>query len=64
MPEKRPFSKTQEKATKNYNKTHYDDIKLRVKKGQKDQLKEEARAAGLTLNSYLLLCIEHGKKML
>lgn len=46
-------SKAQKKATKNYNYTHYDVLKLYIKKGEKDILKEKAKKENKSLNQYV-----------
>lgn len=46
-------SKAQKKATKNYNYTHYDVIKIYVKKGEKTKLKQLAIEKGLSLNQFV-----------
>lgn len=44
---------SQTKASAKYNAKAYEEIKLRVKKGQKDQIAEYAAARGLSLNGYI-----------
>ena len=46
-------SKAQKKATKNYNYTHYDVLKLYVKKGEKDKIREKAQKEKKSLNQYV-----------
>lgn len=36
-----PISKAQQKATSKYQKEHYEDIKIRVKKGERERLKKD-----------------------
>lgn len=47
-------SKAQKKATKNYNDSHYDVIKIYVKKGEKSELKNKALREHKSLNQYCL----------
>lgn len=46
-------SKAQKRATENYNKTHYDALKVYVKKGERDKLKEKAKEENKSLNQYV-----------
>ena len=46
-------SKAQKKATKNYNDSHYDVIKIYVKKGEKDKIREKAQKENKSLNQYV-----------
>ena len=46
-------TKAQMKATAKYEKANYDDIRLRVKKGQREQIKAYAESQGKSLNSYI-----------
>ncbi|MCM1299962.1 MAG: hypothetical protein NC203_09730 [Firmicutes bacterium] len=45
-------------STKKYNEAHYDNINFRVKKGQKERLKEIAKKWNMTLNSFIFECIK------
>lgn len=56
----RKYSKAQNKATQKYIKNHYDEIKIRVPKGKKEEYKAKAEAAGKSLNQYIIDCIEKG----
>ena len=47
------YSEVQKRATAKYNAKAYDEIKLRVKKGEKDILKDFAEQQGETLNSLI-----------
>jgi hypothetical protein len=46
-------SKAQKRATKNYNYTHYDVIKIYVKKGEKTKLKQLANSQNMSLNQFV-----------
>ena len=44
---------SQTKASAKYNAKAYEEIKLRVYKGQKEQIKAFAESQGLSLNGYI-----------
>lgn len=46
-------SKAQKKATENYNKSHYDVLKIYVKKGEKTELKRLANSQNMSLNQFV-----------
>ena len=46
-------SKAQMRATAKYEKENYDDIRLRVKKGERDVIKAYAESQGKSLNAYI-----------
>ncbi|MEG2812960.1 MAG: toxin-antitoxin system HicB family antitoxin [Oscillospiraceae bacterium] len=48
-----PYNESQKKATKKYNQKAYDEIKLRIKKGEKEVIKAKAESKNLSLNSYI-----------
>ena len=48
-----PVSKAQQKATSKYLKNTYDDIKVRVPKGEKQLIKDRAASLGKTMNEYI-----------
>ncbi len=52
-----PVSDSQRKATNKYLE-NYDDIKLRVPKGKREEYKEYAASKGCSLNSLLIELIE------
>lgn len=52
------YSQAQNKATQKYIKNAYDEIKIRVPKGKKDEYKDRAMNAGKSLNQYIIDCIE------
>lgn len=40
-----------------YNRTHYDRIQVRVRKGEKSKLQNAAKEAGQSLNEYIIQAI-------
>lgn len=51
--------KSQMKATAKYVKNHYDDIKLRVAKGERERLKQEITLLGYdSLNRFIVDAID------
>ncbi len=48
-----PASKAQQKAVAKYMKNNYDEIKIRIKKGDKERFKAYAESQGKSLNSYI-----------
>ena len=52
------YSKSQNKATQKYIKNKYEEIKIRVPKGKKDQYKELASKKGLSLNAFIVNLME------
>ena len=57
--------KAQTKASAKYNAKAYEEVKLRVSKGQKDQIKQYAEANGESLNGYInrLISEDMGNKL-
>ena len=53
-----PYSTSQNKATQKYIKNNYEEIKIRVPKGKKDQYKELASKKGFSLNSFVVDLME------
>ena len=49
----RPKTKTNAQIKNDYAKKAYDDIRLQVKKGRKEQIKAYAEAQGMSLNGYI-----------
>lgn len=45
-----------------YNRQAYDEIKLRVPKGEKERISQAAAARGMSLNKYITSLIERDKK--
>lgn len=48
-----PASKAQQKAVSKYMKENYEEIKVRVSKGQKDKIKAHAESKGESLNAFI-----------
>lgn len=48
-----PTSKAQQRAVSKYMKENYDEIKLRVPKGQKDAIKAHAESHGESVNGFI-----------
>lgn len=46
-------SKAQQKAVAKYMRENYDEIKIRVEKGQKDIIKGHAESKGESLNGFI-----------
>lgn len=46
-------SKAQQKATNKYNLNSYDNLQIRVKKGEREKIKLYAESIGKSLNSYI-----------
>ena len=52
------YSTSQNKATQKYIKNNYEEIKIRIPKGKKDQRKKSASKKGLSLNSFVVDLME------
>ena len=48
-----PVSKAQQKAVTRYMKQNYDELKVRVSKGQKDVIQTHAAARGESVNGFI-----------
>ena len=48
-----PASKAQQRAVNKYMKENYDEIKVRVDKGQKEIIKTHAEARGESVNGFI-----------
>jgi len=48
-----PATKAQQKATAKYRKENYDQLKVEVKKGNKDIIKAHAASMGESLNAFV-----------
>ena len=48
-----PASKAQQKAVSKYMKANYDEIKVRVPKGQKDTIQAHAATRGESVNGFI-----------
>lgn len=53
-----PASKAQQRAVSKYMKENYDEIKLRVPKGQKDAIKAHADTMNESVNGFINRAIE------
>ena len=53
-----PVSKAQQKATAKYMKATLDDIKVRVPKGRREEIKAHAEQQGESLNSFIIRAID------
>ena len=49
-----PASKAQQKAVSKYMKANYDEIKVRVPKGQKELIKAAAKRKGQSMNQFVV----------
>lgn len=52
------YSEAQKKATMKYMKANYDEIKIRVPKGKKDEYRQFAENAGSMLTPFIIQAIE------
>ena len=52
------YTEAQNKATQKYIKKSYDDIRIRVKKGEKERWQEEAAKRKKSLNQFVVDCVE------
>lgn len=52
------YSEASKKATMKYMAKAYDELKIRVKKGQKAVIQAHAQSKGLSLNAYIVSLIE------
>ena len=53
-----PASKAQQKAVSKYMKANYDELKVRIGKGQKDIIKAHAEAQGESVNGFINRAID------
>ncbi len=53
------YSEAQKKAVKKYNEKSYDEIKVRVKKGNKEIIQEYAQSNHETVNSMINRLLEN-----
>lgn len=56
------YSVSQNKATQKYIKNNYEEIKIRVPKGKKEQYKKLAAEKGCSLNSFVINLLENSSK--
>lgn len=52
------YSEAHNKATQRYIKKAYDEIKIRVPKGKKEEYRQKAETEGKSLNQYIVDKIE------
>lgn len=53
-----PASKAQQKAVAKYMKNNYDELKIRVPKGEKDKIKAHAETKGESVNGFVKRAID------
>lgn len=53
------YSEAQKKAVKKYNEKSYDEIKVRVKKGNKDIIQKHAESKNETVNGLINRLLEN-----
>jgi predicted HicB family RNase H-like nuclease len=51
------YTQASNKAVQKYNKKAYDDLRIRVKKGEGDIIKIHAKSQGESLNSFVVRAI-------
>lgn len=56
------YTQSGNKAVQRYNKKAYDDLRIRVKKGDGDKIKAYAESQGMSLNGYINKLIEADMK--
>lgn len=54
-----PVTKAQQRAVSKYTKENYDEIKVRVEKGQKEIIKAHAESRGESVNAFIGRAIEN-----
>ncbi len=52
------YNESQKKATAKYMKENLDDIKIRVKKGERERYKQIAESDGKSLNAMVIAALE------
>ena len=57
-----PYTKAGGQAVNRYSKKTYDDVRLRVKKGQKEIIQKRAEELNKSVNSYIVDLIEEDLK--
>lgn len=57
-----PYTKASGQAVNRYSKKAYDDVRLRVKKGQKEIIQKRAEELQKSVNSYIVDLIEEDLK--
>lgn len=53
-----PASKAQQKAVAKYMKNNYDELKIRVPKGEKEKIKIHAESKGESINGFVNRAID------
>ena len=53
-----PVSKANQRAVAKYEKAHYDDVRIRVPKGRREEIKTHATINGESLNSFVNRAID------
>ncbi len=48
-----PISKANQRAVAKYTKANYDEIKVRVSKGEREKIKAHAESTGESLNAFI-----------
>lgn len=56
------YTQATNKAVQKYNKKTYDDLRIRVKKGEAANIKAHAQSKGMSLNAYIIGLIEADMK--
>lgn len=57
MEQKKTISKKQQASVAKYVKSHYDEIKLRVPKGERERIQKYAESKGESVNSFVYRAI-------
>ena len=57
-----PASKAQQKAVSKYMKANYDEIKIRIPKGEKEKIQAFAEQNGESTNSFIYRAIKEAMK--
>ena len=53
-----PASKAQQRAVAKYMKNNYDELKIRIPKGEKDKIKSHAENKGESINGFVKRAID------
>ena len=53
-----PVSKANQRAVAKYEKAHYDDVRIRVPKGRREEIKTHATINGESLNGFVNRAID------
>ena len=51
-------TKASQKAVNKYIKNNYDRVNLTIQKGKKDEYRKVAKSKGISLNQFIIDCIE------